>query len=216
LKCVGHIVFNMASAQTLERQHGPLGDSFDGLSTELETIAAICAAVPEINADLREVSEEVDTLRERVDEQNSDAVDELRSDIESLGEVLGQLTENVTEFEETVNEDIAALEQRQDDLEARLETIEACFSDNLIEKQEAHTEAQDGEMPFSRGDEYEMVIKEVMEGPSPSLRGVIEKVQTFVDIDEPSDYTEGEVIDIVITDLNGTAAHAVPADEFGE
>jgi chromosome segregation ATPase len=206
----------MASAQPLSRGHDPTDDSFDGLSTELDTIAAICAAVPEINADLRELSEQVDALAERVDEQDSDAVDDLQSDVESLGKVIGQLTENVTDFEETVDEEIAALESRQDALESRLDTVEACFSDNLLEKQEAHTEAQDGEMPFARGDEYEMVIKEVMEGPSPSLRGVIEKVQTFVDIDEPSDYTKGEVIDIVITDLNETAAHAVPADEFGE
>lgn len=206
----------MASAQPLERQHGPTGDSFDGLSTELETIAAICAAVPEINADLRELSEQVNALADRVDEQDGDAVNELRSEVESLGEVLGQLTENVTDFEETVEEEITALESRQDDLEARLTTVEACFSDNLLEKQEAHTEAQEGEMPFARGEEREMVIEEVMGRPNPTLRGVIEKVQTFVDIDEPLDYKEGEVIDIIITDLNGNAAHAAPADEFGE
>ncbi|RZH68760.1 hypothetical protein [Natrinema altunense] len=205
----------MASAQTLGRHHGPTGDRFDGLSTDLETIAAICAAVPEINADLRELSEQVNALVDRVDEQDSDSADELQSDVESLGEVLGQLTENVTDLEETVDEEIATIKSRQDDLEARLTTIEACFSDNLLEKQEAHTEAQEDEMPFARGDEREMVIEEVMGQPNPTLRGVIEKVQTFVDIDEPLDYREGEVIDIVITDLNGTAAHAVPADEFG-
>jgi peptidoglycan hydrolase CwlO-like protein len=206
----------MASANSLERSTGSTSDSIGGLSTELETIAAICTAVPEINADLRALSERVETLAASIDEQDGDAVDELQSDVESLGEVIGQLTENVTEFERKVEEDISSLESRQDELEARLATVEACFSDNLLEKQEAHTEAQDGEMPFDRGDEYEMVIKEVTEGPDPSLRGIIEKVQTFVDINERSDYTEGEVIDIVITDLNGNAAHAVPADKFGE
>lgn len=206
----------MASAKPIENSAGFTGDSIGGLSTDLETIIKICAAVPEINADLRAVSERVDTLDARIDEHDGDTVDELQSDIESLGEAFGKLAENVTEFEETVDEEIAALESRQDALETRLATVEACFSDNLLDKQEAHTEAQDGEMPFDRGDEYEMVIKEVTGGPDWSLRGVVEKVQTFVDIDEPSDYTEGEVIDIVITDLNGNAAHAVPADKFEE
>lgn len=206
----------MASAQTFKRVVVPAEGASEDLTTELETIAVVCSAVPEINTDLRALSEQVDALAESVDELDEDAVAELQSDVESLGDVLGQLTENVTEFEETVDEEIAALERRQDDLQARLAAVETCFSDDLLEKQEAHTEAQEGEMPFARGEEREMVIEEVMGRPNPTLRGVIEKVQTFVDVDEPLDYTEGEVIDIVITDLNGTAAHAVPADEFGE
>lgn len=185
----------------------------DGLSTELETLEVLCAAVPEINDDLRALSTHVDALNDRIDELEGN---DLQAEIDDLGEAFGQLASNVTSLEETVEEEVTALQNRQDDLEARLDAVEGCLNPELLDKQTAHVEAQECSIPFDRGDEFDLVVKEVQGRPDPALRGKLEKVQTFVDVDNPTEYEEGDVVDVTITDLNGTAAHAVPNEIFEE
>jgi len=187
----------------------------DDLSTELKTISVLCSAVPEINEDLRELSDHVDDLDDHVSD-----LEEGRSDLEAkitdLGQAFGQLATNVTALEETVEEEVATLQARQDELEARLDAVEGCLNPELLEKQTAHVEAQGRSMPFDRGDEFDFIVEEVQGRPNSTLRGQIKKVQTFVDVDNPAEYEEGDVVDVTITDLNETAAHAVPTEVFGE
>lgn len=201
------------AAQSITGRGGLGAKGFDSISAELETVAVLCSAVPEIDEELRTLVARVDALDGSIDELEGEG-DELRAEIEDLGEALQQLTANVAELEETVDEKFEALEERADDLESRLETVEACLNPDLLDEREAHVEAQDDSIPFDRGDERELFIEEVEAGPNPTLRGKIEKVQTFVDVDATSEYEEGDVVAVVITDLNETAAHAAPAAEF--
>ena len=194
----------------------PVDKSFEGLATELETVAVFGSAVPEINEDLRALSDEVDSLSESDNGSESGTVADLRSDVEDLRGVIEQLTTNLLDLEETVDEEIANLRTQQEKLEARLETVESCFSTDLLGQQGAHYEAMGREMPLDRGDERELLVEEILCGPNSTLRGPVEKVQTFVDIDDPSEYEEGNVIDVIITDLTKTAAHAAPAAKYGE
>lgn len=201
------------SAQSTKGRSALGATGFDSISTELETIALLCSAVPEIDDDLRSLATRVDALDESIDELEGET-DELQTGLEDLGEALGQLTENVVELEETINEDFETFEDRMDDLESRLGGVEACLNPDLLDERQAHVEAQDDPMPLDRGDERELLIEEIMGGPNPTLRGQLEKVQTFVDVEDVSEYEEGDVVEVVITDLNGTAAHAAPAEEF--
>lgn len=201
------------SAQSLGGQTERSVGGLDGLSTELETLEVLCAAVPEIDADLRALSARVDALNGRIDELEEN---DLQSEINDLGEALGQLASNVTALEETVEEEVTALQNRQDDLEARLDAVEGCLNPDLLEKQTAHVEAQECSIPFDRGDEFTLVVEEIQGRPNSTLRGKIKKVQTFVDVDDPAGYEEGDAVDVTITDLNGTAAHAVPTETFEE
>jgi predicted nuclease with TOPRIM domain len=199
------------SAQSSGGQAGLGTGGLDGLSTELETIEVLCSAVPEIDEDLRELSATVEALNENLDELEGDT-EVLEAKVGDLGEALGQLAENVTDLEETV-EGVGA---RQDEIEARLDAVEGCLNPDLLEKQEAHIEAQRSSFPFDRGDERELTVEEVNGRPDATLRGKIEKVQTFVDVDDPTEYEMGDVVDVTITDLNGNAAHAMPTAATGE
>lgn len=183
----------------------------DGLSTELETIEILCSAIPEIDEDLRALSDTADALNENLDQLEGDT-EELEAKVDDLGQALGQLAENVTGLEETV-EEIGA---RQEEIEARLDAVEGCLNPDLLEKQEAHIEAQQSSFPFDRGDERELTVEEVNGRPDATLRGKIEKVQTFVDVDDPTGYEVGDVVDVTITGLNGNAAHAMPTAATGE
>ena len=203
------------SAQSHGGRTGLGAGSLDGLSTELETIAVLCSAVPEIDEDLRTLSAHVDTLDGSIDKLEGDTSD-LQAEINDLGKALGQLATNVTTLEETVEEEITAIQSRQDDLEARLDAVEGCLNPDLLKKQTAHVEAQECSIPFDRGDEFNLVVEEVQGRPNSTLRGKIKKVQTFVDVDDPAGYEEGDAVDVTITDLNGTAAHAVPTEAFGD
>jgi chromosome segregation ATPase len=201
------------AAQSIKGRGGPSAEGFKSISAELETVAVLCSAIPEIDEELRTLVARVDALDGSIDELEGEA-DELRAEVEDLGDALRQLTANVAELEETVDEKAGALEERADDLESRLETVEACLNPDILDERQAHVEAQDDSIPFDRGDERELFIEEVEAGPNPTLRGKIEKVQTFVDVDDASEYGEGDVVNVVITDLNETAAHAAPAAEF--
>lgn len=203
------------SAQLHGGQTGLGVGGLDGLSTELETIAVLCSAVPEIDEDLRTLSTHVDALDGSIEELEGDSSG-LQSEINDLGKALGQLATNVTALEETVEEEVAALQNRQDTLEARLDAVEGCLNPELLEKQTAHVEAQECSIPFDRGDEFDLVVEEIQGRPNSTLRGKIKKVQTFVDVDDPTECEEGDVVDVTITDLNGTAAHAVPTEAFEE
>jgi predicted nuclease with TOPRIM domain len=203
------------SAQSLGGQSGAGVGGLDGLSTELQTIAVLCSAVPEIDEDLRALADRVEALDGSIDELNDDTSD-LQAEIGELSEALRQLTGNVADLEETVEEELDDLRSRQDDLAARLDAVEGCLNPDLLEKQTAHVEAQDSSMPFNRGDERELVVEEVQGRPDATLRGKIEKVQTFVDVDDPTEYEEGDLVNVTITDLNGTAAHAAPTETFEE
>ncbi len=201
------------AAQKFKSRAGVGAESFNSISADLETVAVLCSAVPEIDEELRTLVARVDALDGSIDELEGEA-DELRTEVEDLGEALRQLTTNVAGLEETIDEKSEALEERADELDSRLEAVESCLSSDLLDERQAHVKAQDDSIPFDRGDERELFIEEVEAGPNPTLRGKIEKVQTFVDVDDASEYEEGNVVEIVITDLNGTAAHAAPAAEF--
>lgn len=201
------------SAQSQAAQTDRSIGKTEGLSTDLETIAVLCSAVPEINEDLQSLSARVDELDDRVDEVEGNPAD-LQTEINDLGKALGQLATNVTSLEETVEEKTATLQSRQDEIEARLDAVEGMFHPDRLDKQRAHVEAQGSSMPFDRGDEFTLVVEEIQGRPDATLRGKLEKVQTFVDVDDPAKYEEGDTVDVTITDLNGTAAHAVPTETF--
>jgi len=201
------------AAQNIKSRGGPGAEGFDSISAELETVAVLCSAVPEIDEELRTLTARVDTFDGSIDGLEGE-IDELRGEVEDLSDAFCQLTANVAELEETVNEKTEALEQRANDLETRLESVESCLDPDLLDERQAHVEAQDDSIPFDRGDERDLFIKEVEAGANATLRGEIDKVQTFVDVDAASEYEEGDVLKVVITDLNGTAAHAAPAAEF--
>lgn len=198
------------STQEFGARSEPSTENLNELSTELETMALLCSAVSEIDEDLRALT---DALDRSIDELESDTRN-LQTEIDHLGEAFGHLTANVAALEETVEEEVDSLQKRQDALESRLDAVEGCLNPDLLEKQTAHVEAQECSIPFDRGDEYDLVVKEVQGTPDGSLRGRLEKVQTFVDVDNPAEYEEGDVVSVIITDLNGTAAHAVPAEVF--
>ncbi|WP_157884763.1 hypothetical protein [Halorubrum aethiopicum] len=203
------------SAQSLGGRSGLGAEGLDSLSTELETIALLCSAVPEIDEDLRTLTARVDALGGSIDELG-DETDELRAEIDDLGNALQQLTANVAELEQTVEEEVGTLEDRADEIESRLDAVEACLNPDLLDEKQAHVDAQDSSIPFDRGEERELFIEEIEGGPNPTLRGKLEKVQTFVDVDDATGYEEGDVVEVVITDLNGTAAHAALAAEYEE
>lgn len=203
------------SAQSLGGQVGRSTGGPNGLAMELETIVVLCSAVPEIDDDLRALSAHVDALDGRVGEVEEDTSD-LQAEINELGEAFGQLASNVASLEETVEEEVDRIQDRQDEIEARLSAVEGCLNPELLDEKEAHVEAQDCSIPFDRGDEFNLVVEEVQGRPGPTLRGELEKVQTFVDVDDPTEYEEGDTVDVTITDLNETAAHAVPTENFGE
>jgi ABC-type transporter Mla subunit MlaD len=202
------------SAQSSNSQAVIGAGGLDGLSTELETIAVLCSAVPEINEDLREVSARVDAIENSTDELEDDTTD-LQAQIDDLGDAFGQLATNMTSFEETLQEELNNFQSQLDEVQNRLDAVEGCLNPKLVEKQTAHVEAKKGPLPFSRGDEFSLVIEEVQGRPDSTLRGEIQKVQTFVDVDDPTEYKEGDTVDITITDLNDSAAHAVPIESFG-
>lgn len=203
------------SAQSLGGQSERSIGSPDRLSTELETLAVMCSAVPEISDDLRALAARVDDLDGRIDEQEGDTSD-LQAEIEDLSEAFGQVASNVTSLEETVEEEVTAIQDRQDDFEARLDAVEGCLSSDVLDEQKSHIEAQERSIPFDRGDKFDLVVEEIQGRPDPTLRGKLEKVHTFVDVDDPTEYEEGDVVNVTITDLNGTAAHAVPTETFEE
>lgn len=205
------------SAQSQGSQTGLGVGGLDELSTELETIAVLCSAVPEIDEDLRVLSAHVDALDGSVEELEGDTSD-LQSEINDLGKALGQLATNVTVLEETVEEEIDDLQSRQDDLAERLDAVEGCLNPDLLEKQAAHVEAQQRSFPFDPGAERKLVVEEIQGRPNSTLRGEVEKVQTFVDVDDPTEFEEGDTVDVTITDLNheGNAAHAALTKTFQE
>lgn len=201
------------SAQSLESRTGRDAGDLNRLSTDLETLVVLCSAVPEIDDDLRNLSARVDVLNGRIDELEENTSD-LQADVNDLGDALGQLATNVTSLEETVEEEVAALQSRQNDLETRLKIVEGFLNPEHLDKQTAHVEAQGDSIPFDRGDEFDIVVEEVQGYPDPTLRGKLEKVQTFVDVDDPTKYEKGDIVAVTITDLNETAAHAVPTEVF--
>lgn len=203
------------STQNPKGRGGLGADSLKSVSAELETVAVLCSAVPEIDEQLRTLVARVDALNGDVNELEGE-IDDLRVEVEDLGEALRQLTANVADLEETVTEKSETLEERADDLESRLETLESTVHPDLLDERQAHVEAQDDSIPFDRGDERELFVEEIKTGPNPTLRGRIEKVHTFVEVDDASKYEKGDVLTVVITDLNETAADAAPAAEFEE
>lgn len=203
------------STQNTGGQTGRSIESPDRLSTELETLAVMCSAVPEISDDLRVLTARVDDLDARIDEQEGETGD-LRDKIDDLGEAFGQIASNVTSLEETVEEEVTTIQKRQDDLEARLAAVEGCLDTDYLNKERSHIEAQEDSIPFNRGDEFNLFIEEIQGRPDPTLRGKLEKIQTFVDVDDPTKYEEGDVVNVTITDLNDTAAHAAPTETFEE
>lgn len=203
------------SAQNQVGEFGPGAQGFDTLSTDLKTLAVFCSAVPEIHEDLRRVAARVDSHEDSIAELE-DTSEEMRAEVDEIREALRQLTSNTLDLEETVKEERATREERLDDIEARLDAIEGVLDSDTLEDERAHTEAQDGSIPFDKGDKRKLFIEEIENTHDPTLRGKLEKVQTFVDVDSVEEYEKGEVIEVVITDLNDTAAHAAPAAKYEE
>ena len=202
------------SARSFNSQAGIDAGSLDGLSTELETIAVLCSAVPEIDEDLREISAHVDDIENSINELEDDTSD-LETNVEDLGEAFGQLATKMTSLEETLEEEVGTIQSQLAEVENRLDVVEGCLNPDLVESQVAHTEAKEGSMPFARGDEFSLVVEEIQDRPNSTLRGKIKKVQTFIDVEDPDEYEEGDLVDVTITDLNESAAHAVPTERFG-
>ena len=70
-------------------------------------------------------------------------------------------------------------------------------------------------IPWRLNSVEDTLVEEIQDRPNSTLRGKIKKVQTFIDVEDPDEYEEGDLVDVTITDLNESAAHAVPTERFG-
>lgn len=118
----------------------------------------------------------------------------------NVDDVLRNLAVRITELENRQQE----LSTQFDETESR-NRGESCMTTEHVGRQP---------FPFDKWEQKEFRIAEVQGGANPGLRGVVEDIETFVDIRDPSNYTAGEVIMVEITDLDENAAYAIPADEM--
>jgi predicted RNA-binding protein with TRAM domain len=191
--------------------HSNLRTLQEGLAEMRETqarLAAVETDVSDLGLAVEAVLEEVETA------PSSDEVEDLQEDVADLRKMVASLTENVCQVEDEIDQQFAALDNRMDQMEERVATLEAVFSNNLLDKQDAHRKAQERDIPFEKGEQYELCIEEVMPGGyDPTLRGRMKNVQTFVEVDDAEPYEAGDVVDIIVTDIDENAVRAIPADE---
>lgn len=120
---------------------------------------------------------------------------------------------------ELLEDELEAERERRQKLETRLEAIEGLFSSRTIDKKVAHVEAQKRESTevVERGEVYELHVEEKhIEGRDPTAVGRISGLVTFVHFDSDSDALEdlerGSFVEVQITDVQDTCAHAVPTE----
>lgn len=172
------------------------------IETEFDDLARALKAIGPLQQQVQELTERVEHLEEEAD--SSEAVEEMLGEVAShLHEVEGRVDDVATHVEE--------LDEAYEGLDERLTAIEAMFSDGLLDKQEAHCAAQERPVDdcVGRGDERTIVVEETLyDQPTPCVRGRIDGLQVFVEVDS-REYEEGDTVDIVVTDLQDNAANAM-------
>lgn len=96
------------------------------------------------------------------------------------------------------------------ELERRLEAVESVFSDRVIDKEQAHVEAQqkDTREQLATGNTRLVVIEEP---PAPNDDQAVTHVNgVVVFINNAPDVEQGEALDVRFTDVDSNYAHAVP------
>jgi len=106
---------------------------------------------------------------------------------------------------------VEELEQRVDNLQSRLDSLESIFSERILERERAHTQAkqQDARKHLQPGDTHRVVIDSPPgEGRDPnSAVGRIEGIVVFIDPKEIQ-IQENDVLKIVIKDVKDSCANA--------
>lgn len=158
--------------------------------------------------------EEVKELHDRVatleaDGSSEGLLNDLQTDIHEL--------ETALEATDSVSEDrIQSVEEREDDLEARLEALESLFAPRALGKERAHNKAQkrDIQEVLDIGETRTVVVEDTLyDRHDPQFKTTIEGVVTFVDV-EDRDTERGDTIDIKIYDLRDTTAHAKRVEDL--
>lgn len=128
-------------------------------------------------------------------------------------------TENTQQQKSTVRSGSSAhdtgvsreeLANRVKQLERRLEAVECIFSDRVIDKEQAHVEAQqkDAREQLATGETRQVVVEEP---PAPNDDQAVTHVNGIVVfINNAPDLEQGETLKVRFTDVDSNYAHAVP------
>jgi predicted RNA-binding protein with TRAM domain len=146
----------------------------------------------------------------------AERVDDVDQAVESVLEILTDLEEQLNSLQcelDSVREDMEREQERQ-------QILESIFSDRVIDRETAHIEAQQRSPSdaVSVGDECTVWIDEIeQEHPAPTAVGRIDGLVTFVEYQTTNPCIEpDQAVEVVITDIQETAAHAKPVTEVTE
>lgn len=158
--------------------------------------------------------EEVKNLHQRVGALESDGPSEqLLNDLQND---LRELEEGLEEIDSITDDRMQAVEERQNEIEGRIEALESLFAPRALGKERAHKEAQkrDVEDVLDIGETRTVVVEDTLyDRHDPQLKTTIEGVVTFVDV-EDRDTEEGDTIDVKVYDLRDTTAHAKRVEDL--
>lgn len=174
----------------------------------LEDLFTFLVAVPEA---LNDQSLRIEGLDKRV-EEGFEAVEDLEREFESL---LTKLQEAERELDEQKQE-VEDLQQEVDALRDDLDAIRGLFSGRVLDKEDAHVDAQDGDVTeiIEVGDKRTVVIDDTQYGDprDPKAIAHIEGLVTFIQAPN-EDLAIGDEVEICISDIGDTYAHAVRVEE---
>lgn len=209
-------------------ENGLVAGSFDTLSAALIDIVNEAPAVQRLRERVEFLDDRiaaVERVEGRLRELEADVavVADLRQamrsvvlNLETLDERADELGEHQSEVEgrlEDLENEFVAEQDRFDELVSRLEAIEGVFSARVMSKEEAHTQAtkRDPSQVVQIGDVRTLYVEEVLaDGPEVTAMGRLERLVVFVHFeDRDISITEGDTIEVRVTDLQDTCAHAV-------
>jgi TolA-binding protein len=192
----------------------------DGSNSVFSAVPPGAAQVTEGLAEAVLTATPMERLRERVDD-NRLAVRQLIRNLYTLEERVKELAatqraddERLRNLEEQLiaeRERVATLEDRVVALEHQNQAITDLFSDAIIDRQEAHVNAQqrDPSKIVERGAVYDLVVETILfDETPPKVLGHIDGLVIFAEIqDRRTEIAEGDVVEVQITDHRDTCAH---------
>lgn len=174
----------------------------------LEDLFTFLVAVPEA---LEDQSTRIEGLDERI-EEGLETVEDLERAYESL-------LVNIQETEQDLKAqqaEVETLQEEVDNLRGDLDALRGLFSDRVLDKEDAHVDAQRGDATdiVEVGDSRTVVINDTdYDDPrDPKAVAHIEGLVTFVPAPE-RDLTEGDEIEIRIADVGDNHARGVRIEE---
>ena len=191
----------MASSATNGGAHTHhIRSNLDGL----ENLFSFLVAVPE-------VLEDQDARIEGLDERLEEGLET----VEDLERAYGSLLSNLQEAGDKLDEqqaEVEALREEVDKLRDDLDALRGLYSDRVLDKEDAHINAQkrDATDIVNVGDTRTVVVNDTdYDDPrDPKAVARIEGLVTFVPAPE-RDLTEGDEVEVRISDIGENHAHAV-------